>query len=38
MGLRGPLLRSWELDSLYRIRTVEQITSASLTLQVHTDK
>lgn len=33
MGLRGPLLRSWELDSLYRIRTVEQITSASLTLQ-----
>ncbi|XP_014292645.1 GPI transamidase component PIG-S [Halyomorpha halys] len=33
MSLRGPLLRSWELDSLYRIRTVEQITSASLTLQ-----
>ncbi|KAF6204866.1 hypothetical protein GE061_019030 [Apolygus lucorum] len=29
----GPLLRGWELDSLYRTRIVEQITSASLTLQ-----
>lgn len=33
MKVLGPVLRSWELDSLYRIRTVEQITSASLTLQ-----
>ncbi|XP_014242777.1 GPI transamidase component PIG-S isoform X2 [Cimex lectularius] len=29
----GGTLRDWELDKLYRIRTVEQITSASLTLQ-----
>ncbi|KAL1138950.1 hypothetical protein AAG570_009012 [Ranatra chinensis] len=29
----GALLRSWELDLLYRMRTVEQITLASLTLQ-----
>lgn len=29
----GPTLHTWELDSLFRIRTVEQIVSASLTLQ-----
>lgn len=27
-------LKLWEKDSLFRIRTVEQITSAKLTLQV----
>ncbi|XP_073981889.1 phosphatidylinositol glycan anchor biosynthesis class S [Rhodnius prolixus] len=32
-NIKGPLLRSWELDGLFRMRTIEQITTASLTLQ-----
>lgn len=32
-SVKGPLLRSWELDGLFRMRTIEQITTASLTLQ-----
>ncbi|KAJ9591062.1 hypothetical protein L9F63_027729, partial [Diploptera punctata] len=27
-------LRQWELDSLFRVRTLEQLTSAKLTLQI----
>ncbi|KAK9511635.1 hypothetical protein O3M35_000257 [Rhynocoris fuscipes] len=31
--IKGPFLRTWELDGLFRMRTIEQITTATLTLQ-----
>lgn len=34
--MKGPIhIRRWEKDSLIRIRTIEQLTSAKLTLQVY---